>query len=416
MGRPSPSRRRSTRANRGPTRLGEEAFHGIAGEVVRAIEPHSESDPVALLMQFLITAGNVMGPDTYAMAEASRHPPRLYGAMVGKTSGGRKGTSWDRIRNALEAAAPKWGGRMASGLSSGEGLINEVRDPVMGKDKKGEVVEVDPGAEDKRLLVVETEFSKALQTMTRTGNILSHVMRDAWDRGYLQTLVKQNPLRAKGAHISVIGHITFDELRADLTQTSMANGFANRFTFHCVRRSKELPRGGGAVDLSKIIPRLARILGQKPVGEITLTEAAWEIWDEHYGALTQERVGLLGAITGRGAPQTLRWAVTYARLDKAKEIGAPHLRAALACWKHAEQSARYIFGDSIGDPIADEILRSLRRAPAGMTRTAIYNQFGRHKSSEEIGRALAVLLRERLITSAMAKTGGRPVEWFRAVR
>ena len=125
--------------------------------------------------------------------------------------------------------------------------------------------------------------------------------------------------------INIIGHITFDELRRDLTQTDMANGFANRIAFACVRRSKLLPRGGGVVDLTGITPRLTRILAQRPAGELTRTGAAWEIWEQAYPALTEERPGMLGAILGRGAPQVLRLAVTYARLDRASEIAVPHL-------------------------------------------------------------------------------------------
>jgi hypothetical protein len=50
-------------------------------------------------------------------------------------------------------------------------------------------------------------------------------------------MVKNSPLKATGAHISIIGHITKDELRARLTRTDMANGLANRFLFCLVKRS-----------------------------------------------------------------------------------------------------------------------------------------------------------------------------------
>jgi hypothetical protein len=33
--------------------LGDDAYHGIAGELVRAIEPTTEADPAAILLQFL---------------------------------------------------------------------------------------------------------------------------------------------------------------------------------------------------------------------------------------------------------------------------------------------------------------------------------------------------------------------------
>ena len=41
-----------------------------------------------------------------------------------------------------------------------------------------------------------------------------------------------------------IGHITVEELRRNLTETETSNGFANRFLWCCVRRSKLLPEGG----------------------------------------------------------------------------------------------------------------------------------------------------------------------------
>lgn len=57
-------------------------------------------------------------------------------------------------------------------------------------------------------------------------------------------MVKTAPAKATGAHISLIGHITRDELRRLLTQTESANGFANRFCWLAVKRSKCLPDGG----------------------------------------------------------------------------------------------------------------------------------------------------------------------------
>jgi hypothetical protein len=44
-----------------PAPLGEAAFHGLAGEIVRTSEPHTEGDPAALLLQILVALGNVMG-------------------------------------------------------------------------------------------------------------------------------------------------------------------------------------------------------------------------------------------------------------------------------------------------------------------------------------------------------------------
>ena len=44
-----------------PESLDGDALSGLAGDVVRLIEPHSEADPAALLVQFLIAFGNAAG-------------------------------------------------------------------------------------------------------------------------------------------------------------------------------------------------------------------------------------------------------------------------------------------------------------------------------------------------------------------
>src|SRR5215472_11202690 len=51
-----------------PAPLAAQAFYGVAGEIVRCIEPHTEADPAALLFQFLCVFGNLVGrsPNTIA--------------------------------------------------------------------------------------------------------------------------------------------------------------------------------------------------------------------------------------------------------------------------------------------------------------------------------------------------------------
>ena len=56
-------------------------------------------------------------------------------------------------------------------------------------------------------------------------------------------------------------------------------------------------------------------------------------------------------------------------------INRPHLEAALEVWRYVEQSARYIFGEALGDALADTILRKLCVSPDGMTRNEIRDYF-----------------------------------------
>jgi len=100
-------------------------------------------------------------------------------------------------------------------------------------------------------------------------------------------------------------------------------------------------------------------------------------------------------------------------MDCASVVSEQHLRAALAVWKYAKDSARFIFGDSLGDPMADELLGALRSQHDGMTRTQISNHFGRNRGAREIGRALGVLLEHGLARSqhAISAEGGRVEIW-----
>jgi Primase C terminal 2 (PriCT-2) len=149
--------------------IDEAAFQGLAGEAVKAIEPHSEADPVALLMQFLTLAGNLIGRTAYYRVEDDRHHANLFAVLVGESSKARKGTSMGRVRSVAKIADQGWSDdRLKGGLSSGEGLINEVRDERREWDRKaGREEIVDPGVADKRLMIVEAEFASALAVMER---------------------------------------------------------------------------------------------------------------------------------------------------------------------------------------------------------------------------------------------------------
>ena len=220
-----------------PHPLTSEAFHGPAGELVRLIEPHSEADPAALLMQFLVGFGSMIGRKPHFMAEADRHFLNLFAVLVGQTAKGRKGTSLGQIQRILAALdEPFCQKRIMGGLASGEGLVWAVRDPIPeptpvregGRIVRYEEVVADQGEADKRLLVTEPEFARVLQVCERETNTLSAIIRQAWDTGNLRILTKKQAAGSTDAHISIIGHVTRDELRKRLTDTAVGNGFANR--------------------------------------------------------------------------------------------------------------------------------------------------------------------------------------------
>jgi hypothetical protein len=230
--------------------LGEEALHGLAGEVVGTIAPNSESDPFALLLQFLVFFGNAADRGAYYYADGARHYTNLFALLIGQTAKARKGTSQRHIRNLFEfelgLLADQWAQEcIKSGISSGEGVLHAIRDPLEGRSKEGKQIILDQGVSDKRLLLIEPEYASALAHMQRDGNTLSPILRDAWDSPpTLGVLTKKQPTTATNPHISFVGHITLDELRLKFNVDAAFNGFGNRFLHACVRRSQILPHGG----------------------------------------------------------------------------------------------------------------------------------------------------------------------------
>jgi hypothetical protein len=171
-------------------KLDEVAFYGPFGRIVKAVAPLTEADPVAILIQLLVGWGNLIGRGAHFSINADQHFTNLFCCIVGRTSKARKGLGLGVAGWVLHQLDQAWFEQnICSGLSSGEGLIWMVRDPsiksraVRGNKKcypgQRESYVEDEGVADKRILVAETEFGSALTVMGRSGNNLSHVIRDA---------------------------------------------------------------------------------------------------------------------------------------------------------------------------------------------------------------------------------------------
>ena len=279
---------------------------------------------------------------------------------------------------------------------------------------------IDEGVLDKRLMVVESEFGSVLKVLAREGNTLSPVMRQAWETGNLRSLTKNSPAKATGAHISTIGHTTKEELLKHLNETEVANGFANRFLFVCVKRSKILPEGGNimSVDFAPLVRRLkGAVEYARADREIPFDAAARMLWHQVYEKLSEGEPGMFGSITARAEAQTRRLAMLYAVMAESTVVTIEHLSAALELWRYCEKSARYIFGRSIGDKVADTILAKLRETPEGLTRTAMRDLFDRNVLGARIDRALNSLMQLNLARFEKQDSGaGRPAErWYAVV-
>ena len=385
--------------------LDADARHGIAGELLGTLEPHTEADSAGLLLTFLVAFGSIVGRNAYVYAGGDCHHANLYATLVGASSRARKGTSLGYILSVFAGLDTEWSGRRVNGLSSGEGVVAAVQD---GYDDDGTLL-----TDDKRLLVIETEFGTTLRVLKREQNTLSGALRNAWDRGELGVLTRTAPLRASNAHISILGHITRNELIRYLSDVDVFNGFANRFLWVLVQRSKMLPEASPPT-LDDLRRRLTMVCQTaKKIAEVKRSASASVIWCKSYPALVAEKRGLWDAVTSRAEAQVLRLSLIYALLDGSDTIDVPHLRAALAIWRYCDESARLIFtpdgGDGEGGTLEARIRQIVRERP-GIMRTELRDTISHKIKAAELEGALTWLAGRGEIERRTSTENGRVCE------
>jgi hypothetical protein len=388
-------------------------FTGVLSAVVDAVASITEAAPAGIVLHILVALGNVVGREPHFYIGETRHGLNEFALIVGQSSRARKGDGKNVALRMLEDADPDWvSSCVASGLSSGEGVIHHVRDAELRIGKNGKLEVVDNGVDDKRLLVVETEFSQPLKMFNREGNILSNVLRDAWDgKGTLRTLTKKAPSRATDAHISLIGHSTPEDLRAHLSDVEIANGLGNRFLIALVNRVQLLPNPGRIppATLDPIHKRFQRVLAvAKGCGEISRTPEAEEFWTHLYPALTADRPGLVGKLLARAEAHVARLSALYALLAQTRAISMDHLMSALAVWEYCARSVERVFAERTGLDAADRIKAEMLPGQE-LTLAELREQlFHNHVSAGKLQDALRLLMELKEIRVEERRTAGRP--------
>ena len=82
-------------------------YHGPLGEIVRAVAPHTEADPVGVLGTLLASVGAAMGGLRF-IYQGSAQAPNLFVVLVGDSSTGRKGTAGSIAREVMNRGYPDW--------------------------------------------------------------------------------------------------------------------------------------------------------------------------------------------------------------------------------------------------------------------------------------------------------------------
>jgi hypothetical protein len=391
--------------------LAPEALYGLPGEVATTLADSAGADPAAVLLSFLTLLGNAAGPQPHAWFGGAEHPGRLFAVLVGDAATGRKGTALGAVERLFAEADPDWAeGRVLYGLQSGEAMIDRVADDV---------------SKDCRLLIVETEFGRLVETMARTGTMSAH-LRNAWDGRTLQRTGVRTAQQASRAHVSMLAMITPEELLRHHRRLSQAGGLESRLLYVYAAPLREVSPFAASGDVQALAARVRAVLegsrdavmartdpisahlltlrGIQPRTELPVAGDVIGSWSRHVKARLPIPGAGQEALHSRAESQVIRLASAYALADGSPQIAAPHVEAGMAAWAYCAQSAEVVFGVPVAqlppriDPrTSAKVVRLLHECyPAWAGRDAIAAAL-KGTSAADVSAALDDLAGKRLI-------------------
>ena len=399
----------------GPAALHAEGFHGDLGEMCRLIQPNVPWDVTGFLLQTLVGIGNYIGYRFNVAEEARPRRANLQLCLVGATASG-KGTSlgWtENVMNQLDSAY--WRDRALTSVSSAEGLIVRITDPVIEVTPKGEEKVVIEGSADKRAVWVEEELGSMFSRM----DSLEKTLTKLWDSGRVETATKRESMACDRPHVSIIGHITPDELveRLDSHNQLLSNGFSNRFLYGLVRpvqvkfdspSPEEIP---GFVEVRDRLCQRLRYFKEDADDELVFSPEAHQLYLETARHLHDHpQTGAMAKQDARWRPMTFKLAIVFAAMDFSTTIQVEHYAAARAVFAYASRSARAFMGNRTGSDLQDRFIDMW--AATGyrdLTTGEVLDMFSRNINATRRDRMLTTLQRDGFLTRQVGEsTGGRP--------
>ena len=372
-------------------------YYGIIGDLVNLIKNETEASSEAIYAQCLIFLGNLCDRKFYFQINGSSIYTNEYALVIGKTSKARKGTS---LRACSYFFKKSWGdkfnSRIIRGISTGEGIVWALRDPVtiQQQDKQGKLKlkVIDPGVTDKNAILIEEEFSKPLKNAKRETNNLSEVLRIAYDCENLQSLSKIQPAKVADPNISIIGHTTKEEFIQTLNSIEKDNGMLNRMLFIHSYRKNIISRPIGFDKIEGVesivfdLILLKDFIEKSDSTEIIFSEDAQTWWDEFYNKHANQEDSINENLKGRTEVHLLKLAMILAIADKEIIIDKIHLEKAKTLVDYSNTSIDYIFSNGIQTKnISSLVVGFIQSKGGSCTRSSISHElFKRKKKSFEI--------------------------------
>ena len=266
-------------------------------------------------------------------------------------------------------------------------------------------------------------MASALSASKRRGSTLSSILRSFWDGDPVEPLTKHDAIKATGAHIGIVTHVTLNELNAQLNNIEITNGFCNRFLWVLAQRKQIVPLPESMDEQTKnnlLKEIILRVEEARQPSRYTFTEEAKELWVDQYSQLSVSHQGLTGSVLDRAEAHVIRLSLVYSLINGHRSINCEDLTSALALWSFCESCAQHIFGCNqavISKEATDNELRKRRIIEAlesatrsTLTRTEIRRDvFSNHIPAAELTDLLNELEAAGIISLQTESTPGASV-------
>lgn len=402
--------------------LKPETLYGPVGEFAEAVAPFTEAHRAAIYASALAYLGALIGPGP-RFYQGAYQKTNLFICTIGLSGTGRKTAGLGIASQLLFALDPAFAKmRVVQGnLSSGEGVLELVRDPE--RDKDGNITR---GTDDQRLVLVVPELANMLKTGQRAGNTLADIVRQAWDPHTLHVTRRNDPAVASHHHISILANVTAQELFRTASSIDYEGGLLNRFMFLYARPERSIARPKPVPpDILTMVPRLRSAIERaRQVAQVSWPAegVVCETWERYYNELYEQRLsGRVGDLLSRRDTHPIRVAFLLALLDGKPMFDEVHLNAAISlqeysedtiayCWERwgtaeAVESGAYLAHRAHAASSAEKIFSNTEPGQF-LSVTDLRRLFGNKRARQEIEQLMETLVRQGLFKASDKKPAG----------
>jgi hypothetical protein len=440
-------------------RLHPDAYYGLVGDFLQAVEGETEADPAFIGLMLMTKLGTVMGRHVSIRIGEHVHHCNLYELFVGETST-CKGIADDLTDKFMTQVDPLFDFRhMEGSFGSGQALLDSIRNRTPREREDNEPVR------EKRKCADDPEFATTVKLMNGKESVLGPFIRRGYDyKPITHKTIKHGRQRSTGHHVSFLAGITPDEMEDCVQGVDISNGMLNRFGINYGEMVAPLAFGGhidwdGEVKeiveaakkaLKAVKPKqrtypddddlsagkdgpskeeeregddedeqdpdlieetdshsegiLCYTIGIHGRGDGSDASRLWKPW---YDRVRPAGTGSVPVLTKRQHVHVARRVNIISALDMAETVTGGAMRASMAWERHSLDSIEYLLGQRISGRGAD-LLEAIRAQDSrGLSGTDQQKVFSNNLTREEMQRLRDDLERRHLIVTVEVPTKGR---------